>query len=177
MEFRVKAKQENTKMCLVCGLRNPLGLRAAFYELDNDELLALFTPVEEHQSYPNRMHGGIASALLDETIGRAIRIHDQEVWGVTYEFSSLFRKPVPLNGELKVIGRITKVTKRVFMGTGEILLEDGTIAVEGRGKYLKMPLDQIAEFDFDEQEWGVVEMEDDPEVVDIRRIGKPKHAR
>ena len=72
MHYRVKAKQQNTKMCLVCGLKNPFGLQTAFYELESDELLAIFKPMEEHQSYPGRLHGGIATAILDETIGRAI---------------------------------------------------------------------------------------------------------
>jgi acyl-coenzyme A thioesterase PaaI-like protein len=177
MQYRVKAKQENTKMCLVCGLKNAFGLHCAFYELENDELLAVFRPMEEHQSYPGRLHGGIATAVLDETVGRAIRIINQEAWGVTFEFSTRYRKPIPLSDEIKVIGRITKETHRYFEGTGEILLEDGTIAVEGRGKYLKLPLDKIADFDFDEQEWGVVALEDDPEVVDIVRQRRVKEAK
>ena len=177
MQYRVKAKQENTKMCLVCGLKNNFGLHCAFYELENDELLAVFRPMEEHQSYPGRLHGGITTAVLDETIGRAIRILDQEAWGVTYEFSTRYKKPLPLTEELKVIGRITKITHRSFEGTGEILLKDGTVAVEGRGKYLKLPLDKIAEFDFEEQEWAVVALEDDPDVVDIVRQRKTREAR
>ncbi len=177
MQYRVKSKQENTRMCLVCGLKNDFGLHSAFFELENDELLALFRPMEEHQSYPGRLHGGIATAVLDETIGRAIRITDQEAWGVTYEFSTRYKQPLPLSEELRVIGRITKVTHRSFEGTGEILLEDGTVAVEGWGKYLKLPLDKIAEFDFEEQEWGVVAFEDDPNVVEIPRKGKTREAR
>ena len=42
MRLQVKAKQPNSKMCLVCGLKNRSGLRAFFYELDNAELLAIF---------------------------------------------------------------------------------------------------------------------------------------
>ena len=45
MRYLVNGKQKNSKMCLVCGLKNQFGLRAAFYELDNDELLAVFTPM------------------------------------------------------------------------------------------------------------------------------------
>lgn len=52
MRQRVNAKQENSKMCLVCGLKNPSGLKASFYELENEELLAIFRPSNEHQSYP-----------------------------------------------------------------------------------------------------------------------------
>jgi uncharacterized protein (TIGR00369 family) len=167
MRHLVKGKQQNSKMCLVCGLKNQFGLRTSFYELDNDELLAVFKPMEEHQSYPGRLHGGISTAILDETIGRAIMMKDQNLWGVTIEFTSRYRKPVPINEEIRVIGRLVKVTHRSFEGTGEILLKDGSVAVEGRGRYLKLPLENIADFDFEEQEWKVVPSPGDPEEVEI----------
>ena len=55
----------------------------------------------------------------------------------------------------------------MFEGTGEILLPDGSVAAEGHGKYLKRPLEKIAEFDFDEQEWRVVSTPDDPAEVEL----------
>ena len=167
MRYRVKAKQENSKMCLVCGLKNPFGLQAAFYELENDDLLAIFKPMEEHQSYPGRLHGGIATAILDETVGRAIMIANQDIWGVTIDFSTRYRKPIPLSDQIRVVGRIEKVARRYFEGSGEILLEDGSVAVEGRGRYLKLPLDKIADFDFDQQDWKVTPSQDDPEEVEL----------
>jgi acyl-coenzyme A thioesterase PaaI-like protein len=154
-------------MCLVCGLSNDFGLRTSFYELENGELMGIFTPREEHQSYPGRLHGGIAAAILDETIGRAIMIQDREIWGVTVEFTSRYKQPVPLDQELRVIGRIQKNGSRIFEGSGEILLEDGSVAVQGFGRYIKLPLDQIADFDYEEQDWRVVPDANDPVQVDI----------
>jgi acyl-coenzyme A thioesterase PaaI-like protein len=164
MRYRVKKKQPNSKMCLVCGLENDSGLQAAFYELGNGELLARFTPGDGHQSYPRRLPGGIATAILDETIGRAIMMrHDNDIWGVTVEFTTRFLKPVPVGEEVRVLGRITKEGSRMFEGSGEILLKDGTAAVEGRGRYLKLPIDKIADFDKEAQEWKVTALRDDPE--------------
>ena len=136
-------------MCLLCGAENPYGLHARFYVLEGDapraaELLGVFTPKVEHQSYPGRLHGGISSAILDETIGRAILIAHPDVWGVTAEFTVRFRAPVPLDGEVRAVARVTRDTRRLFEGTGEIVLDDGTVAVEARGKYVKMGLDEIA---------------------------------
>lgn len=163
---KVTAKQPNSKMCLVCGLKNPLGLHTSFYELDNNELLAIFKPRAEHQSYPGRLHGGIISTILDETIGRAIMIQSEgEIWGVTVDLQVRFKKPVPLQDELRVIGRITEEGSRSFAGTGELLLDDGSIAAAGQGKYLKVPLAKIADFDVEAQEWGVVSSPDDPQDV------------
>ena len=167
MRYTVKAKQENSKMCLVCGLKNKFGLRASFYELENGEVLAIFKVMEEHQSYPGRLHGGITTAILDETIGRAIVIKQQDLWGVTINFSTRFKKPIPLVGEIRAIGRIEKDTRRYFEGSGEILLSDGSVAAEGHGKYIKLPIEKIADFDVDEQEWRVVPSPDDPHEVEI----------
>src|SRR5574337_544800 len=143
MRLQVKRKQPNSRMCLVCGLKNDFGLHSAFYELSNDALLGVFRSKEEHQSYPGRLHGGLITALLDERIGRAIMIHHQDLWGVTVEFSTRFRKPIPLGQALRVVGRITKETTRSFEGAGEILLADGSVAAQGVGRYLKQPLEAI----------------------------------
>lgn len=168
MRYRVVQKQPNSKMCLVCGLDNGFGLYTSFYELDNGELLAIFKPREEHQSYPGRLHGGIVSTILDETIGRAIMVgHEDIYWGVTVEISVKFRQPVPLDQELRVIGRITRDSKRMFEGAGELLLDDGTVAAEAHGKYLKMPLEKIADFDAEEQKWEVKTLPTDPTSVEI----------
>jgi acyl-coenzyme A thioesterase PaaI-like protein len=168
MRHQVTGKQPNSKMCLVCGLKNRFGLRSFFYELDNNELLAVFKPMAEHQSYPGRLHGGIATAILDETIGRAIMMkYTEEIWGVTLEFTIRFKKPIPLNEEVRVIGRITEDSNRSFAGTGEILLQDGSVAAEGWGKYIKLPLEKIADFDVEAQEWRVVPADNDPETVEV----------
>jgi acyl-coenzyme A thioesterase PaaI-like protein len=167
MRLQIKAKQENSKMCLVCGLKNPFGLKAWFYELENQELLALFQPSEFFQSYPGRLHGGIATAILDETIGRAILIHRKDLWGVTVEITTRFRKPVPLNEKIRVIGRIDSINNRYFEGSGEIILNDGTVAVEAKGKYIMLPIEKIADFDPESQEWKVTPSPDDPDYVEL----------
>ena len=154
-------------MCFVCGLENQFGLKSRFYMLENNEVIAVFTPSEEHQSYPGRLHGGISAAILDETIGRAVMNHtSSDIWGVTVDFSMKFRKPVPLNEEIRVVGRVVAENKRTFEGTGEILLSDGTVAIEGVGKYLKMDLSRITDFDFGAEEWHVCETTDDPDTFD-----------
>jgi len=168
VKYRVARKQPNSKMCLVCGLKNPYGLKASFYELENSELVALFTPREEHQSYPGRLHGGITAGLLDETIGRAIMIKNREdFWGVTVEFTTRYKRPIPLDVEIRVVGRIVNDTGRFFEGTGEIILPDGEVAATGTGKYIKLPLEKIADFDVEAQEWRVNPLEKDPAEISL----------
>jgi acyl-coenzyme A thioesterase PaaI-like protein len=182
---RTIAAQNISRMCLVCGADNPFGLQARFYELEapgaqagsgtagggaapaaGRELLGVFTLREEHQSYPGRLHGGISSAILDETIGRAITIAHPGVWGVTAELTLRYRKPLPLTGEVRAVGRITRDTRRLFEGSGEILLDDGSVAVEASGKYLKMALGEITDDDFDQREW-FTDPRERPDQIDL----------
>ena len=127
-----------------------------FYEQDDGSVLARFTPGEHHQGYPGRMHGGVITSVMDECIGRAIMIkYGEAIWGVTAELNVRFRKPVPLEVELTVVGRITKESSRLFEGTGELYLPDGAIAVEAAGKYVKLDIGLIADFDAEQEEWYV----------------------
>jgi uncharacterized protein (TIGR00369 family) len=168
MMHTITGKQYNSKLCFICGLKNHSGLKASFFETEGKELIATFMPTEEHQSYPGRLHGGIASAILDETIGRSVMIgNPEEVWGITVELSLEYKKPVPLDREVRVIGRITSQNSRFFEGTGEIVLENGDVAVVARGKYMKAPLNKIADFDPEENEWRVVRNDDDPSVIEL----------
>lgn len=168
MIYKVTGKQPNSRMCFVCGLKNKFGLKASFYETDKNELIALFKPYQEHQGYPGRLHGGIAAAILDETIGRTITMGKVgEIWGVTLEFSIKYKKPIPLNEEIKVVAKLTEEDKRLFKGTGEIILPNGEVAAIAEGKYLRMPIEKIADFDRDVNEWRVVELETDPESIEI----------
>jgi len=81
---------------------------------------------------------------------------------VTAELTLKYRRPLPVEGEIRALGRITRDTSRLFEGSGEILLPDGVVAVEAAGRYLKMSLGQITADDFDEREW----FEDDRERPD-----------
>lgn len=162
---KVTGAQNVSRMCMVCGVENQAGLSAAFYELDDGELLGVFETHEHHQSYPGRIHGGVLSAMLDETIGRAVSVAEPTAWGVTVELNVRFKKPVPPGGQVRAIGRITKDSSRLFEGAGEIVLDDGTVAVEATGRYLKMPIDRIAEGDFD-AEW-FTDKREYPATVDL----------
>ena len=149
-------------------MENSFGLKSSFYELEDLQLLAVFRPMEQHQGYPGRLHGGIAATILDETIGRAIMLrYSDNIWGVTVDFSMKLRKPVPIEGEIRVLARIVSEDKRSFQGEGEILLPDGRVAVEGKGKYLKMDIEKIADFDHEGEAWRVVVASDDPDFIDI----------
>jgi acyl-coenzyme A thioesterase PaaI-like protein len=163
---KVVNKQPNSEKCFVCGVINDKGLKASFYETDTKEVVAVFTPHSLHQSYPGRLHGGIAACILDETMGRAIQIGNPDIWGVTVELTLSYRKPLPYDTELKAVGRITKENRFLFEGEGEIYTPDGEVAVTAKARYVKMTIDKISE-DFDENSWKVHLHINDPQQIDI----------
>ena len=156
-------KQPNSYHCVVCGVRNDAGLKVVFYDTvgsdGSPEVLARFTPRAIHQGYPGRLHGGLATGVLDETIGRAVNAGSADgeptAWGVAVELSTRFRKPVPLEVELTARGRLTRERRNLFAGTGEIYLPDGTVAVRVEGKYMRLPLEEISATDPEELGWRV----------------------
>ncbi|MFZ1474549.1 MAG: hotdog fold domain-containing protein, partial [Anaerolineae bacterium] len=100
--------------------------------------------------------GGVVSGIMDETMGRAVMFNGSDVWGVTVALELRFRQPVPLFVELTAVGRVVKDRGSYFEGAGEMLLPDGTVAVEAKGKFWKLPLGEIADFDTDREQWRVV---------------------
>ncbi len=147
-------KQPNSRLCFVCGMQNPIGLRAFFYQDEQGRVVAHFTGKEEHQGYPGVMHGGIVTALLDEVIGRVAIAHD--LWTVTAKLEVRFRRPVPLGQPLTLVGEMTRLRSRTLEGRGEIQLEDGTIAVEAEGVYIRLPQEEIERVEEELGFWEVV---------------------
>ena len=110
-------KQPNSRMCFVCGMENPAGLHAHFYQSDEVTCVGRFLPDICHQGYPGRVHGGIVAAMLDETLGRAIWA-EQTTWGVTAELTIRYKTPVPLGQTLTVVGRVTARKATVVRSRG-----------------------------------------------------------
>ena len=67
--MKIIEKQRNSKSCLICGLDNNFGVKAPFYNLEDGSVATVFSFKFEHQSYPERVHGGMVGALLDDVMG------------------------------------------------------------------------------------------------------------
>lgn len=167
MKKKVIRKQNNSSRCFICGISNDKGLRTEFYELEDGTLAATAVARSFHQSYPGRVHGGVSTALLDETIGRAINITEPETWGVTVEINVRYKKPVPYDVPLLVTGKITENRSRLFSGEGRILLPDGSTAVTATAKYMKLKLQNISEFDGVTDVWEHFPREGDPTELEV----------
>ena len=163
---KVSGAQFLSEHCFVCGVNNSMSLQARFFNLADGDICALFTAKKEHQGYPGRAHGGIISAILDETIARAIQVKYPEIFGVTIELNVKFRKPVPIGEELKVLARLDTHNKRVFEGTGEVLLADGTVAAQASAIFLHMETDTLVNGKFDDS-YLIVDEGPIPQIIEI----------
>ena len=143
-------------MCFVCGENNPFGIHMHFYEQDDGTVQGRFCGNDAHQGYTNRMHGGIITSILDETMARAIMMSCGDLGcGVTVQMTVRFSRPVPLETDLIAVGRITKEWPRMFEGAAEIYLPDGVVAAEATGRYVKVDLGQMDDFDPERDGWYV----------------------
>ena len=63
--MKVIKRQKNSRNCIICGLDNDASVKAPFYEMEDKCLVTIFEFKDFHQSYPERVHGGMISAMLD----------------------------------------------------------------------------------------------------------------
>ncbi len=143
--MKVLKKQTNSKMCYICGMDNPFGLKAPFYEMEDGSLVSLFEYKPIHQSYPGRTHGGLITAMLDEIAGRVIWISEPTTWAVTIDINVKFRKLVPYDAKLKAVGKIIKNTRRTFVAYAAVYDMDKNLLAEAEVTYLKLPIEKITD--------------------------------
>lgn len=150
--MKVLSRQTNSRNCIICGMENPLGVKAPFYIMEGNFVASIFEFLPEHQSYPDRTHGGMISAFLDELMGRALWIKEPATYGVTTTMNISFRRPVQYGVPLKARGYITHDSPRWFAAKGEIYTMDGTLLAEGSARYMKLPVEKAFDNSADEKE-------------------------
>ena len=142
--MKVISKQKNSKYCFICGMENPIGLKAQFYNMEDNSVMTLFKYLPEHQSFPQRVHGGLIATMLDELAMRAYWTKDENIWGVTTSMETKFRKPVPYNIELIGKGEVISDTSKFFKTKTIITDRDNLIYAEAITNYIKLPVKKIA---------------------------------
>ena len=143
--MKVIGKQRNSRMCFICGMDNPIGLKAQFYNMEDGSVMTPFVFRKEHQSFPERVHGGLAATMIDEMGLRAMWAKDltEESFGVTMSLSVKYRKPVPYDEELLARGIVVKETPKFVTIVSEIYDRDGELLVNGEAVYIKLSPEQI----------------------------------
>ena len=154
-DMRAVVKQPNSDNCFVCGLKNPVGLRLAFYETGPDTLTATYTPEKAYEGFPDVLHGGIVAALLDEMGGRVVMIGDHAHFMMTAKLEVRYRRPTPVGQPLTVVGRLLKRSGRLAVAHAEIRLEDGTVTAEAEITLADLPEQFRVDGDLEALGWKV----------------------
>lgn len=149
--MKVTSKQWNSRGCIICGMDNPLGVKAQFYNMEDKSVMSKFSYSENHQSYPGRVHGGMITAMLDELGLRALWANGIDEWGVTMSLETKFRKPVPYNVPLIGKGVLVSSTSRFVQAEACIMDMDGNKLADAEMKYIKLKPELISDTDFHEE--------------------------
>jgi len=172
MKYRVLSKQTNTKDCFVCGIHNDAGIKAEFFVCENQDkekvLITRVQPRDIHQSYPDRMHGGVIASLLDEAIGRAAQIIDPNVWAVTIDLNVKYRKAVPLSKTIYIETKITNLGTRAFEGEGKVFVQgENSVFTTATARYFRVPYDAVVPADVPKDEAFFIVPGELPEYITI----------
>ncbi|HAL62429.1 MAG TPA: hypothetical protein DCP08_08500 [Chloroflexi bacterium] len=147
-------RQVNSRMCFVCGVENPIGLRLVFEE-EGKQVWAEFTPREEHQGFPGILHGGLTGTLLDEVMGRCLMAGGEERWMLSAKLEVRYRKPIPIGEPLTVMGEVVQDRGRLVETRGEIRLSDGCLAAQAKGIYIQTPQEMREKMERELGDWQV----------------------
>jgi uncharacterized protein (TIGR00369 family) len=123
------------RLCYACGAQNEHGLHMEFRR-EADRTICDYTPCDFQQGYPGRMHGGVVSTLIDETMGWAV--YHASKWGATARLNMRFRRPVYLDRRLRIEAWIVKARHRLIELRAEIHDEDGTLLVDSDGTFMRL---------------------------------------
>lgn len=115
--------------CLGCCPDNPIGAHMSFYE-DGDDIVCVWVPTQNHQSWINTLHGGMQATLLDEICGW-IPFRKNDAAAVTAKMELRYRKPVStIQSHIVLRAHAVEQRRNVLTVHGEILAADGTLCCE-----------------------------------------------
>ena len=151
-------KQPNSRSCFACGAENPHGLQLKFYTVGVGEVVSHTVVPEKFQGYPGIVQGGIVATMLDEITLRA-HLGDSDPQTPNFLFTARldvrYRKPVPTNQPLKIVGKALKSKSRTATSHGYIYGPGGELLAEADAMLIRVPDKVLDEYDADVLGWKV----------------------
>lgn len=121
--------------CYACGRANSIGLGVDGFRRDAGDVVADFTPADEHRGGPGILHGGIAATALDEILAWAGMV-EERVMIVTATLEIRYRRPVQIDrGPIVLRGRLDERNGRRLRLSGSLTV-DGEEAASASGLYV-----------------------------------------
>lgn len=121
--------------CFGCGPANPRGLHLLFaLGEDGRSYRSEFTLEKHYAGPPGHAHGGIIATILDESMGKAMKLRGKVA--LTRRMTVDYLKPVPLDKPLVAIGRVVRVKGRALYNRAEIRDGHGKVLARSTGVFL-----------------------------------------
>lgn len=115
----------------------PQGFGMRFYADGEGNVSGKITLRQDKQGPPGHAHGGALIALLDEAMGAAAWNMGYRVVAVNLNFN--LKRAVPLHTEITIRGKVESREDRKVFTSGQVILPDGTVAVDCTGLFLEAP--------------------------------------
>ena len=130
--------------CFVCGKDNNIGLKRRFtvecapkQGLNDFEVVTEITFTKEYVGFNGIVHGGVVTALIDETMWWAAAVKTSLSF-VTAELNVKFIKPVRVDERLTFKGKIVENKKKMTVNEGVVIDSKGDVLVRAMGKFFAM---------------------------------------
>ncbi len=123
--------------CFACSQTKPHGLHQRF-SIREGKVVSTFKPSMDFQGYENFVHGGVFSAILDESMG----------WAPTFKLGKFcktvkleirFLKETPFGRTYTIESEYVRTVRSFHEATGIVRDDEGTVYVRGTGLYFPMP--------------------------------------
>jgi uncharacterized protein (TIGR00369 family) len=123
------------RMCYACGEANERGLHMRFRH-EGERTVSDYLPRATEEGFPGRMHGGVVTTLIDEAMGWAV--YHAGAWAATARLTVRFRRPVRLDGPLRVEAWVTRDRGRLIELRAEVRDPAGALLAEGDGAFMRL---------------------------------------
>ncbi len=138
-ESQVDTLEEIFPLDFVMGERNPVAPPVRFERLDT-RAIGRATFGRTYEGPPNCVHGAVIAAVFDQVLNVANMFAGTP--GPTVRLELEFRRPTPLNRELRFEGWREKLDGRLIHSAGCLLVDD-QVTVEARGVFKAISIDRL----------------------------------
>jgi uncharacterized protein (TIGR00369 family) len=137
-------------VCFGCGPRNPKGLQLSFSLAESGRSYVCHFTLDEHFSGPpGHAHGGIIATILDEAMGKALKLKNKVA--LTRQLQVEYLRPVPLHQPLVAEGHLVRMNGRALYNRAEIRNAHGKVLARSRGKFLAIDAEKMFARELEEE--------------------------
>ena len=122
----VNLRDQLHDQCIICSKLNPHSLHLRCTLQPDNSVSATFTPQPHLKGYPNQLHGGILSALLDSAMAQCMLLNN--INAVTATLDIRFRNPAPLTGTYTVTAQCNESRRNIHRLSAKITIGSTVLA-------------------------------------------------